>query len=84
MRAIFTKTYFIGCADFDEAKMDELTDFQGALFNKALKETSDMHFPSTITLTSDDLPEGAKWTEFINDEPDLTARRESHQQSESA
>ena len=85
VKAIFTRAYFIGCADFEKAKMDELTDFQGALFNKALKETSsDMHFPSTITLTSDDLPEGAKWTEFINDEPALTARRESHQQSESA
>ena len=71
VRAIFTKTYFIGCADFNEAKMDELTDFQGALFNEDLRETSDMLFPPTITLTSDGLPEGAKWTEFINDEPKL-------------
>lgn len=71
VRAIFTKTYFIGCADFDEAKMDELTEFQGALFNEDLKEAFDMHFPPTITLTSDRLPKGAIWTEFINDEPNL-------------
>lgn len=81
---IFTDAYFIDGADFECAKIDELTNFQGALFNEDLKEVSDMHFPPTITLTSDGLPEGAKWTEFINDEPTLTARRESHQQSESA
>lgn len=75
--ATFEGAYFINGANFEGAKLDESATFEGALFNKDT-DARDIHFPNTITLTNEGLPNGSKYVSFKEYEPDLNEQREEN------